>query len=83
MYQPIKQRTTLTLDEYVIEWFERESSTDEYTDSATRPSTRCLLDYIMRKRFPNWDKVKRLQQPRNQPPSNSHRALNIDKNDPN
>ena len=55
MYQPIKQRTTLTLDEYVIEWFE-ENEPDE--TARHEAINKVLLDYIMRKRFPNWDKVK-------------------------
>ena len=54
MYQPIKQRTNLTLDEYVIDWFE-ENEPDE--TARHEAINQILLEYIMRKRFPNWGKT--------------------------
>ena len=54
MYQPIKQRTTLTLDEYVIDWFE-ENEPDE--TARHEAINQILLDHIMRKRFPNRGKI--------------------------
>ena len=54
MYQPIKQRTNLTLDEYVIDWFE-ENEPDE--TARHEAINQILLEYIMRKRFPNWGKI--------------------------
>ena len=55
MYQPVKQETTLTLDEYVIDWFE-ENEPDE--TARHQAINQILLEHIMRKRFPNWGKVK-------------------------
>ena len=54
MYQPIKQRTNLTLDEYVIDWFE-ENEPDE--TARHEAINQILLEYIMRKRFPSWGKI--------------------------
>ena len=54
MYQPIKQRTNLTLDEYVIDWFE-ENEPDE--TARHEAINQILMEYIMRKRFPNWGKT--------------------------
>ena len=54
MYQPVKQEITLTIDEYVIEWFD-ENEPDE--TARHEAINKVLLDYIMRKRFPNWGKA--------------------------
>ena len=54
MYQPVKQETTLTIDEYVIDWFK-----EQEPDEAARHEAinKVLLEYIARKRFPNWGKI--------------------------
>ena len=49
-YRPVKQQITITLDEYVIDWFE-----DNEPDETARHETinGILMDYIKRKRFPS------------------------------
>lgn len=49
-YRPVKQQVTVTLDEYVIVWFE-----DNELDERARHETinGILMDYIESKRLPN------------------------------
>ena len=49
-YRPVKQQITITLDEYVIDWFE-DSEPDELARHETINGI--LMDYIKRKRLPN------------------------------
>ena len=54
MYQPVKREVHLTLDQYVIEWFLGAEPDEKARHEAIN---RVLLNYIMRKRFPNWGKL--------------------------
>ena len=49
-YQPAKRQVTLTLDEYVIEWFE-----ENHPDETDRYETinQALIEYIRDRKFPN------------------------------
>ena len=54
-YQPVKQQVTLTLDEYVIDWFE-----EEEPDEAARHEAinQALIEYIRDQKFPNRKRVR-------------------------
>ena len=54
MYQPVKQETNLTLDECVIDWFQEQEPDETARHEAIN---KVLLEYIMRKRFPNRGKI--------------------------
>ena len=49
-YRPVKQQITITLDEYVIDWFE-DSEPDEQARHETINGI--LMEHIKRKRLPN------------------------------
>ena len=53
-YCPIKQEITLTLDEYVIGYFEANEPDETDRHEAIN---KILLDYITQRKFPNWGKV--------------------------
>ena len=52
-YQPIKKEATITLDKYVLDWFE-ERETDEKSRHEARNEV--LIEYILDQKFPNRDK---------------------------
>ena len=49
-YHPVKQQVTVTLDKYVIEWFE-----ENHADETDRHETinQALIEYIRDRKFPN------------------------------
>ena len=49
-YRPVKQQVTVTLDEYVIDWFEDNEPDERARHEAING---ILMDYIKRKRLPN------------------------------
>ena len=55
LYQPVKQQITLTLDEYVIEWFE-----ENHPDETGRYESinQALIEYIRDQKFPNRKKSR-------------------------
>ena len=55
MYQPVKKSVTLTLDEYVIEWFKQNEPDEKACQEAIN---KVLLNHVMRERIPNWRKAK-------------------------
>ena len=55
LYQPVKQQVSLTLDQYVIDWFEA-----NHPDEIDRHETinQALIEYIRDRKFPNRKKSK-------------------------
>ena len=49
LYQPVKQETTLTLDEYVIDWFRRNEPDEQ---ARYEVINQILMEYIRVKTFP-------------------------------
>ena len=49
-YRPVKQEITLTLDEYVIDWFEKNEPSEKARHEAINEA---LMSYIRDQKFPN------------------------------
>ena len=54
-YRPVKQEITLTLDEYVIDWFEENEPDEKARHEAINE---VLMEYIRDRKFPNPNKGK-------------------------
>ena len=54
-YRPVKQEITLTLDEYVIDWFEENEPDEKARHEVINGA---LMEYIRDRKFPNRKKNK-------------------------
>ena len=52
-YQPVKREVTITLDKYVLDWFEEKEADEKARHEAMNE---VLLEYIRDQKFPNRDK---------------------------
>ena len=52
-YQPVKQEVTITLDKYVLDWFEEKEADEKARHEAMNE---VLMEYILDQKFPNRDK---------------------------
>ena len=52
-YRPVKREVTLSLDKYVLDWFEEKQADEKARHEAINE---VLIEYILDQKFPNRDK---------------------------